>query len=153
FTVTGRVADDRSGVAALQAALDGGSFAAVAFDPSGNFNLTTSLPLDQTADGAHTLHLSATDRAGNVSALADLSFTLGPAAPTVTLTSPAQGLTTDDNVTITGLVADDRSGVAFLGALVDGDPFTYVPFDSSGNFSLTTSLPLDGTADGIHTVH
>jgi RHS repeat-associated protein len=75
ITVTGQVTDATSGVASLQGQLDGGSPAPVAVDPAGNFHLTTSLALDGSADGPHTLHLVAADRVGNVST-ADLGFTL-----------------------------------------------------------------------------
>src|SRR5207248_961574 len=102
---TGRVTDGGSGVASLQAALDGGAFVPVGLDGSGNFGFPNALPLDHTADGPHTEHLKATDRAGNVS-LFDVSFTLDTIAPTIHVTGPAAGLVTNQNVTITGDVAD-----------------------------------------------
>jgi RHS repeat-associated protein len=152
-TVAGTVTDDRSGVALLQAAVDGGAYAAVAFDAAGNFHFATALPLDHTADGSHTVHLRAADRAGNVSAVTDVSFTLDTVPPTVSITAPAPGLTTDSNITVTGRVSDDRAGVASLVGAVDGGAFAPVAFDASGNFSFTTALPLDDTADGPHVVH
>ena len=75
-TVTGRVTDDLAGVASLQAAVDGGAFAPVSPDAGGNFSFTTSLPLDDSADGPHTVHLRATDLVGNIAAPTDVAFTL-----------------------------------------------------------------------------
>ena len=80
--------DDGSGVAALQAQVDSGTSVPVTFDPAGHFSFTTGLPLTGEADGNHTVHLQATDRAGNVSGVSDLAFTLttttpGPVAPPV----------------------------------------------------------------------
>jgi RHS repeat-associated protein len=150
-TITGQVTDDRSGVASLQAALDGGSFAAVNRNSDGTFSLTTALPLDHTADGPHTEHLRATDRAGNVST-SDVSFTLDTVSPAVSVTSPAPGLVTNRDVTITGQATDDRSGVVSLEELLDSGAFAVVSIDANGNFSLPTGLPLDGSADGPHTV-
>jgi hypothetical protein len=153
LTITGVTADDRSGVASLEAAVDAGGYAPVALDASADFSLTTALPLGHSADGSHTVRLRATDRAGNVSAVADLSFTLDTVAPVVTVSSPAAGLTVDHNVTVTAQAADALSGVASAEAAVDGGMFAPLALDASGNFSLTTDLPLDGGADGPHAVH
>src|SRR5262249_39087098 len=120
---------------------------------AGNFSLTTALPLDHYADGLHTVHLRAFDRAGNASAVSDVAFTLDTRAPTVGITSPASGLVTNGNITVTGQTTDDRTGLATAEAAVDGGPFAPVSFDAGGNFSLITGLPLDHSADGPHTVH
>src|SRR5207237_8313915 len=48
----------------------------LAVDASGNFSFATTLPLDGTADGTHTVHLRATDNAGNVSEISSFIFTL-----------------------------------------------------------------------------
>jgi RHS repeat-associated protein len=153
LTVTGLVTDDRSGVALLQVALDSGSFAPVSFDSAGHFTFTTALPLDHSADGDHTIHFQDIDQAGNISQLADLTFTLDTVPPTVAISSPNQNITADSNITIAGSVADDRSGVSSLSEAVDDGPFVNVPFDGAGDFSITTAFPLDGTADGKHVIH
>ncbi|MHC4404712.1 MAG: SGNH/GDSL hydrolase family protein [Planctomycetota bacterium] len=71
--------------------------------------------------------------------------------PVVTIESPATGLMTDTNVTVTGHVTDDLSGVALLEGQVDSNSFFAITFDGSGNFTFDTTLPLDGSADGEHT--
>jgi len=73
--------------------------------------------------------------------------------PTISVTSPATGLVTKSNVTVSGLVTDDVSGVASLQAQVDTGSVNSVTFNASGNFQFTTALALDGSADGSHTVH
>jgi RHS repeat-associated protein len=151
--VSGVAVDDRTGVALLEAAVDGGAYSPVRVRFAGTFTLTTSLPLDGTADGPHTVHLRATDGAGNVSPTADLPFTLDTVPPVVSISSPGPGHTFQANPTVTGQVTDDRSGVASLEEALDGAAFAPLSFDGAGNFSLTTNLPLDGTADGPHTVH
>ncbi|HQU41647.1 MAG TPA: Ig-like domain-containing protein [Pirellulales bacterium] len=153
ITLAGQVTDSQSDLATLSAAVDGGNSSAVSFDASGNFSFVTALALDGTADGSHTLHLEATDKAGNTSAPADLTFTLDTIAPTVTISSPGDGDLTGQNETITGHVADAASGVASLGIAVDAGAFVPVTIDAAGNFSFVTTLALDGTADGSHTVH
>ena len=76
ITVAGQVTDALSGVASAEAALDGGAFAPLSLDTAGHFAFTTNLPLDDTADGTHTVHFRAADRAGNVSAVTDFAFNL-----------------------------------------------------------------------------
>jgi hypothetical protein len=151
-TITGQVTDGGSGVASLQAALDNGTLAPVSLGSGGSFSFAINLSLNGTADGPHTEHLKATDNAGNVSTL-DVTFTLDTVPPTITVSSPAPGLVTNHNVTITGQVTDDRSGVASLQAALDNGAFTTVTVGSGGAFSLATALALDGSADGAHAEH
>src|SRR5205823_3606959 len=93
ITVSGQVSDDLSGVASLQEAIDNGSFANASFDAAGAFHFDTRFALDGTEDGRHTIHMQATDNAGNVSVAFDLSFTLSTpskrdtAPPVVTIRS------------------------------------------------------------------
>ena len=63
-TVTGQAVDDSSGVASLQAKLDGGAPFPVTFDNNGKFSFVTSLLTNGSADGKHTVAVQATDRAG-----------------------------------------------------------------------------------------
>jgi hypothetical protein len=72
--------------------------------------------------------------------------------PTLEILSPSPGATTVTDVTITGRVTDDQSGVGTLTArLDDGAPIS-VPFAPNGLFSFTPGLALDGTANGQHVV-
>ncbi|HEV3080238.1 MAG TPA: Ig-like domain-containing protein, partial [Gemmataceae bacterium] len=151
-TMSGQVTDALSGVAAFQAALDNGTFTTVSLGTGGAFNFTTALPLDHSADGMHTEHLRALDYAGNVSSV-DVSVTLDTVPPTITVTAPAAGLVTNQNVTIIGTVSDAGDGVASLQAALDNGSFAAVTLGSGGSFSLATTLPLDHTADGSHTEH
>jgi hypothetical protein len=152
ITITGQVTDAHSGVAALQASVDGGSSSNLSFAASGRFQFTTALALNGSADGLHTVQLTATDQAGNVSSPVTYTFTLDTTPPAITVTSPTSGLTTSQNITIAGHVTDHLSGVATLQEAVDGGAYTKLPFDASGNFQFTTSLALDGSADGSHTL-
>ncbi len=152
ITITGQITNVPSGIASLQALVDGGSPVAVPFSPAGNFSYTTALPLDGSADGGHRVQFIAVDKAGDVGRSAVETFTVNTQAPTLTITSPAPGLTTATNVTVTGHVTDALSGIASLQAQVDGGSSIALPVDPSGNFSYTTTLKLDGSADGPHTV-
>src|SRR5581483_3134090 len=72
--------------------------------------------------------------------------------PVIAFLSPVNGLTTRQNITITGQVTDDQT-VASLQAAVDGGAFVDLSFDAAGNFSFTTTFPLDQSADGGHAIH
>ncbi len=63
------------------------------------------------------------------------------------------GAATKTNPTISGHVLDNLSGVSSLTASLDGGTAVGVSFNSLGQFSFTTSLGLNGSADGVHTVH
>jgi RHS repeat-associated protein len=72
--------------------------------------------------------------------------------PTVFLQTPMPGLVTNTNITVTGRVTDDLSGPASAqGQLPGSAPFD-VPLAPDGTFSFVTGLPLDSSADGMHTV-
>ena len=149
-TIAGTVTDASSGVASLQARVDGGAAQAVAL-VNGSFQFATQLTLDGSADKVHTVAFTATDKAGNVSSPVNFSFTLDTIAPTVTITSPASGLTTNSNPTIAGALTDAGSGVASLQAAVDGGAAQAVAL-VNGTFLFSTQLALNGTTDSRHTV-
>jgi hypothetical protein len=70
----------------------------------------------------------------------------------VVLLAPAPGLVTQTNVTVSGRVTDDQSGVALLEVRTDAGPFAAVAVAADGTFHFDTALALDGSADGMHTV-
>jgi hypothetical protein len=152
ITIEGHVADDLTGVASLTAAVDGSAAVPVTFDSSGQFQFSTPLALDGTTDGPHTVTFLALDNATNPSAPAIVTFTLDATKPVVVITSPADGSTTNMNVTVIGKVTDNLSGVASLAAQLDNGAFTSVSFDGAGNYTYLTTLPGDGSADGQHVV-
>jgi hypothetical protein len=148
-TVAGSVDARVAGLASLTAAVDGGTPFAVTFDASGNFSF--GAPTTGLADGTHSVTLSATDLAGNVGK-SSVSFTFDTHPPTVTVSSPAPGITSATNITIKGQATDALSGVASMQESVDGGAFAPLSFDASGNFSFTTTFDSRGLDDGTHTV-
>ena len=150
--LVGRTLDDSSGVAALESSVDGSPFAAAAFDPSGDFAIVTALTLDGTADGRTPCSSAPLTAPATPPPPPSPTFTLDTRAPAVAILGPTSGVIANSNVTVTGRVSDVGSGVAALESSVDGGPFAAVAFDASGDFVVTTALPLDGTADGAHTV-
>lgn len=72
--------------------------------------------------------------------------------PSIFITSPAPGTTTDQNITVVGHVLDNLSGVDSLTVRVDGGVAQSLAVGATGSFSFTSALALDGTADGPHTL-
>ena len=149
--VTGTATDATSTVVQLQDQIDARSSTDLAFDKAGSFSFVPGLSLDGSADGTHVINIVAQDIAGNVSAPLSTSFILDATRPVVTVTQPTSNPLTNQNLTITGMTSDNLSGVQTLKGQLDGGSLFQVPFDAGGNFTLPTSLPLDGSADGSHT--
>jgi hypothetical protein len=116
-------------------------------DFSGHYQFTAPL-----AVGANPLRVTARDGFGQqASAALTVTRIVDTMPPTITIQSPAAGSTANDNISVSGRVTDDLTGVASLQEQVDSGPFQVVPVDAAGNFRFATTLPLDGTADGPHT--
>jgi len=86
-------------------------------------------------NGSHTLRVEAHDTYGNVGLSAGVVVTVNNdiTAPTVSVTSPAEGATVSGNVTITASALDDRA-VDRVRFYVDGH---YAGMDSSAPFNTT----------------
>ena len=128
-------------------------FVDVGFDPSMGFTLTTTFPLDGTADGRHTIQFRATGADGLTLNTVETSFTLDTQPPTITIQQPAAGTTTSTNPTFVGHVTDNLSGVA----VPHGDPRCSGTRDRArrriGELHVHDPIsPTDGTVDGSHTV-
>ncbi|MEF8768730.1 vanadium-dependent haloperoxidase [Candidatus Accumulibacter contiguus] len=150
-TVGGRVLDALSGVAALQGAFDDAMPAAIAFDADGRFGVTTTFALDGSADGVHTLTLSASDARGNASAPLTFSFILDTRAPTIALTSLADGDTLSTASRLTGTADPTGSTLVSLAYAFDGGRTNPVSFDpASGQFD--SALDLSSLGVGAHTL-
>jgi hypothetical protein len=118
-------------------------------DAAGHYQLTINL-----AVGANALRVVASDGFGQqASARLTVTRVVDTTPPTIAIQTPTAGLTTNANVLVSGMVTDDVSGVASLQEQVDSGPFQAVAIDAAGQFVLTTALPLNGSADGMHTVH
>jgi hypothetical protein len=56
------------------------------------------------------------------------------------------------NITFTGQILDNLSGVAQAIFRIDDGTFQTLSLDAQRNFSITTALALDGSSDGLHTI-
>ena len=151
FAASGRVLDNLSGVTSLNVQLDDGTFADLPFDAVGNFTLTTTLPLDGSADAPHVLRLRGTDAAGNVSPLKTLFFTLDTRAPALTIDTPVNAGSVDAATLLSGRADGTGSPITRLTYQLDAGTVTPIAFDSAtGRFD--QSLDLSRLATGSHTL-
>jgi hypothetical protein len=116
-------------------------------DGAGHFSLPITLQA-----GPGVLTVRARDAFGQ-NQVRELRVLLDTTAPTIGVLQPASGSFTNHNITLTGEVHDDLSGVVALQVAVDAGSFSVLGFDSAGNFSFLTGLATDGSADGPHVVH
>ncbi len=73
--------------------------------------------------------------------------------PTFTLSGPTSGIVTNINPTVSGSIASaSGADITQLQAQVDGGALVNVTLGANNTFSFTSALPLNGTADGLHTI-
>ncbi|MEV4461310.1 chitobiase/beta-hexosaminidase C-terminal domain-containing protein [Microbispora sp. NPDC049633] len=119
-TVTVSATDSESGVDKVEYALDGGAFT------------TYSAPVSVNQVGSHTVQYRATDKAGNASAVASVSFkVVAPPAQDTTAPTVSAQVTGDKDgdgnyvgsATVTITATDSESGVDTTEYSIDGQPF------------------------------
>jgi hypothetical protein len=82
--------------------------------------------------------------------LARFALTSDTQAPAIVLDdTPAA---TNANLTLTGQVLDNLSGVASAQFRIDDGALQALVLDATGSFTVTTALATDGSADGAHTL-
>ncbi|MHA4866064.1 Ig-like domain-containing protein [Duganella sp. PWIR1] len=82
--------------------------------------------------------------------LARFALSADTLAPSVVFA--ATPAATNTNLTLTGQVLDNLSGVASARYRIDDGAVQALTLDADGRFSITTALATDGTADGAHTI-
>lgn len=107
-------------------------------DASGGWSFTPLVPL---AQGSHTVTATATDAQANV-ATASSTFTVDTIPPTVAITSPANGSTTNDSTPTVAGTSDVVSGPVQVS--IDGGAPVAVTTDATGHWSLTSPTLTNG---------
>ncbi|WP_233582611.1 Ig-like domain-containing protein [Corallococcus sp. CA053C] len=138
-TVTGT----SSGATSVTLTFDGASYGPISVDASGNWSFPLPGPL---AEDTYTVTAVAVDGAGNTSPTASTTFTVDLTAPTVAISTPANGSTVGtDTVTLTGT----STGATSVTLTYNGTNYGPIPVDGAGNWNYT--LPFSLT-DGSYTV-
>jgi hypothetical protein len=79
-------------------------------------------------------------------------FALNEDTQPPTVVAQATGNAINTNLTLSGQILDNLSGVASAQYRVDNGALQSLSLDAQGHFSLSTSFLLDGSADGAHSV-
>lgn len=131
FTVT----DDDSGVASATLAIDGTTVTPTATATTGGY-IYTYTPTTALTDGTHTITVNAKDNDGNSATAKSATFTVDTIPPSLTVTSPANGLKTNKaSLTVSGTTTDATSKPVTV--KVNG---TAVTVNSDGSWSTTVTL-------------
>ncbi|MFO1358315.1 Ig-like domain-containing protein [Plasticicumulans sp.] len=150
-TLSGRVLDNLSGIAESRYSLDGASAQALVLDAEGRFVITTAFALDGSADGVHTLSLTAVDAAGNATATVTRSFTLDTRAPALTLTSLDDGDLLDVASRLSGSADPTGSPLTELSYAFDGQARRNLVFDATTG-AFDQALAIGELGIGNHTL-
>ncbi|RKG83410.1 cell envelope biogenesis protein OmpA [Corallococcus exercitus] len=130
------------GATSVTLTFEGTDYGPIPVDASGNWSQALPGPL---ADGTYTVTAVSTDAAGNESTPDSSTFTVDQTAPTVAITTPANGSTVGANVTVTGTT----TGATSVTVTFQGTDYGPIPVDASGNWSQSLPGPL---ANGTYTV-
>lgn len=147
-TITAQLRDNDSGIdpATLDLRINGGSkitqgAPGLTLTPvEGGYDLSYAVPtaLDE---GQTTISVGVSDKDGNAADPASITCTIAVTAPTISLSSPAEGLVTNQAaVQITGITSDDQLTSVTLTVTVNGHDQGPVTVDGqTGAFSLTAN--------------
>lgn len=107
------------------------------------------IPGTALSDGDHRFSAQISDNDGNTSSLASIVFTVDTVAPTLNITSPAEGLlTASTSIVVAGTTNDATSSPVTLTMALDSGAAQSVTVASNGAFTKTFT----GLAHGVHKV-
>lgn len=144
-TITWTVTDDDSGVDAdtIGITIDGGSKITTGITKTvitGGYQCTYVVDTALT-DGSHTIYVDASDNDGNEAVQRTVNFVVDTVPPTLSVTSPANNLVTNEStVTVAGVTNDVTSSPVTLTIKVNNGAEQAVTVGSNGEFSKEITL-------------
>lgn len=139
-TITWTVTDDDSGIdeATIAIKIDSGMYVTSGITTTAitkGFNCSYKIPTSL-SNGTHSFSLKVSDHDGNAATEVVTSFTVDTVPPALTITSPADGLiTNEESLTVSGTTNDVTSTPVTV--TVNGTPVTV---QSNGSFTTTITL-------------
>lgn len=113
---------------------------------SGGYSVTYT-PASALSEGSHTITINASDNDGNAATAASTTYTIDTVPPTLNISSPTDGLITNDTtITVKGTTNDATATPTTVTVTVNGTETT-ATVDSAGIFSKTIAL-----AEGSNTI-
>lgn len=139
-TIQFSITDDDSGVDpdTIKIKIDNGSeiTSGITKTASGKGFNCSYVPTTALGDGSHTVYVDAKDHDGNAAVQKSVQFTVDTVAPTLNVTSPTEGLkTNEDTVTVSGTTNDATSSPVKV--TVNGDAVTV---QENGSFTKVVTL-------------
>lgn len=139
-TIQFAITDDDSGVDpdTITIKIDNGAniTSGITKNASGRGFNCSYVPTTALGDGSHTVYVNAKDHDGNAAVQKSVQFTVDTVAPTLNVTSPTEGLkTNEDTVTVSGTTNDATSSPVKV--TVNGDSVTV---QENGSFSKVVTL-------------
>ena len=145
-TITWKVTDDDSGVnpATIGITIDQGSKVSgdsiVKTAINGGYQCTYT-PSSALSDGSHIVKIDASDNDGNVATQKSVSFIVDTVAPTLSVTSPVEGIVTNTSaVTVQGVTNDTTSSPVTVTVKLNNGSAESVAVNSDGSFSKALTL-------------
>lgn len=152
-TISGKITDETNGsgidTSTFVLQVDGVavSNADVTFT-SVNGGYTFSYQASGLAQGSHNFTVDVKDNDGNAATQKTASFTVDTIAPSLNITSPSDGLETNDaSIDVIGTTSDSTSNPLTITVKLNGVDQGAVTVDANGNFTKTISL-----AEGANTI-
>ena len=116
--------------------------------PSGKNYTCSYVPTTALGDGGHTIYINAKDHDGNAAAQKSVTFTVDTVAPTLNVTSPTEGLKTNQSsLTVSGTTNDATSSPVKVTIKLNSGAAEEVTVQSNGSFSKQLTL-----ANGENTI-
>lgn len=116
--------------------------------PSGKNYTCSYVPTTALSDGSHTIYINAKDHDGNAATQKSVAFTVDTVAPTLNVTSPTEGLKTNQSsLTVSGTTNDATSSPVTVTVKLNSGSAEDVTVQSSGSFSKQLTL-----ANGENTI-
>lgn len=116
--------------------------------PSGKNYTCSYVPTTALSDGSHTIYINAKDYDGNAATQKSVAFTVDTVAPTLNVTSPTEGLKTNQSsLTVSGTTNDATSSPVTVTIKLNSGSAESVTVQSNGSFSKQLTL-----ANGENTI-
>lgn len=116
--------------------------------PISNGYACTYTPSEALGEGSHTVYFNVSDHDGNTATQASVTFTVDTIPPTLVITSPAEGLVTNQSsILVSGNTNDATSSPVTIKVQVNGGIAQSAEVAPDGAFSINVTL-----AEGNNTV-
>ena len=150
FTVTDESGGSGVNLGSVVVKLDGSSVSSseVTHSAISNGYSFTYTPATALGDGSHTVTVDASDNDGNAATQKSTTFTVDTIPPTLNVTSPTDGLITNNKtLTVSGTTNDSTSSPVIIKISLNGADQGTVTVGGDGSFSKSVTL-----SDGTNTI-